>query len=393
LGGHFSPPGVDSIAHRPNGRSDPSLIVYFEIGPLKEREYTGIAQVAAALSQELIGDPEVDSRFFYGGMIVPKPLVESLLRTRTGELLEWYLKRTAPRPAPEDLSPANVAVFPNRKTARRTFGKECQIIHDLSTLLTPQFHHPDTIEFHATSLEQDMLSNDITFCVSDATRSDVLAYFPALAPETVHTMPLAASLDGSAESGFAAPVERYILVLGTIEPRKNASLVLRYLAAHPAFSKLYRMVFVGRFGWGSSVEQLLEEFGLAEQYAAGRIVFLGFVTEHTKHALILNAQLLVYPSLFEGFGLPLLEAAALGVPSVTTRASSLPEAGGPHAYYFDPFIDGDFGRALMQALVDLEVDGPAVRRRCREWGRQFSWDKTYGIMKSRIQGLFAAREH
>jgi glycosyltransferase involved in cell wall biosynthesis len=368
------------------------LIVYFEIGPLKEREYTGIAQVAAALSQELIGDPDVESRFFFGGMMVPKPVVEGLLHTRTGELLEWYLQRAVPRPAPADLSPANVAVFPNRKTARRAFGKECQIIHDLSTLLTPQFHNRDTIEFHANSMEQDMLTNDLTFCVSDATKSDVLAYFPALAPDTVQTMPLAASIDPSVEFGAVAHAERYILVLGTIEPRKNASLVLRYLAAHPDFAKRYRIVFLGRFGWGNTFEQLIEEYGLGEPFAAGRIVFPGFVTEHAKHALIRNARLLVYPSLFEGFGLPLLEAAALGVPSVTTRSSSLPEAGGPHAYYFDPFTAGDFGRVLMQALVDLEVDGDAVRQRCREWGRRFSWAKTYGIMKRRIQGLFPVQE-
>ena len=369
------------------------MIVYFEIGPLKEREYTGIAQVTAALSQELIGDPGVESRFFFGGMIVPKPMMESLLRTRTGELLEWYLQRTVPVPAPGDLSPTNVAVFPNRKTARRAFGKECQIIHDLSTLLTPQFHNRDTIDFHANSLEQDMLTNDLTFCVSDATKSDVLAYFPALAPETVQTMPLAAPVDAFSASGAAANVERYILVLGTIEPRKNASLVLRYLAAHPDFSKRYRIVFLGRFGWGNSIEQLLKEYQLADQYAAGRIMFPGFVTEHAKHELIRNARVLVYPSLFEGFGLPLLEAATLGVPSVTTRSSSLPEAGGPHAYYFDPFTEADFGRALMQALVELEVDGEAVRQRCREWGRQFSWAKTYGIMKRRILGLFATQEH
>jgi len=368
------------------------LKVYFEIGPLKEREYTGIAQVTAGLSAQLIGDPDVDSRFFFGRLIVPKRLVESLLLTRTGELLEWYLRRAVLQPAPPDLAPTNVAVFPNVKTVRRGFGKECQIIHDLSTLLTPQFHHRDTIDFHAKSMEHDMLTNDLTFCVSDATKSDVLAYFPALAPETVQTMPLAASIDPFTESA-AAHVERYILVLGTIEPRKNASLVLRYLAAHPEFSKRYRIVFLGRFGWGNTIEHLIEEYRLTEQYAAGRIMFPGFVSEHAKHALIRNATLLVYPSLFEGFGLPLLEAAALGVPCVTTRSSSLPEAGGPHAYYFDPFTDGDFGRALMRALVDLEVDRDALRQRCREWGRQFSWPKTYGIMKRRILGLFDTREH
>jgi len=368
------------------------LRVYFEIGPLKEREYTGIAQVTAALSQELLGDAGLDSRFFFGRMIVPKPVVESLLRTRTGELLEWHLQRASLRPAPGELSPTTVAVFPNRKTARRAFGKECQIIHDLSTLLTPQFHHRDTIEFHATSMEQDLLTNDLTFCVSDATRSDVLAYFPAVAPETVHTMPLAASIDLRNAPAAEEHIERYILVLGTIEPRKNASLVLRYLQAHPDFSKRYRLVFLGRFGWGTTVEQLIEHYQLTEQFAAGRIVFPGFVTEHAKHALIRNARLLIYPSLFEGFGLPLLEAAALGVPCVTTRSSSLPEAGGPQAFYFDPFTPGDFDRALMQALVELEVAGEAVGIRCQEWAQRFSWAKTYAILKGRIQELCAATE-
>ncbi|MGO9991003.1 MAG: glycosyltransferase family 4 protein [Steroidobacteraceae bacterium] len=369
------------------------MIVYFEIGPLKEREYTGIAQVTAALSQELLGDSGLKSEFFFGRMIVPKPVVEGLLRTRNGDLLEWYLQRASLQPAPHNVSAFNVAVFPNRKTARRAFGKECQIIHDLSTLLTPQFHHRDTIEFHATSLEQDILSNDLTFCVSEATRSDVLAYFPEVAPHTVQTMPLAASIQSVGESLFSDnEVERYILVLGTIEPRKNAGQVLNYIQAHPEFSKRHRVVFLGRFGWGTTITQLVERYKLQEEYASGRIVFPGFLTENAKNMLIRNAKLLVYPSLFEGFGLPVLEAATLGVPSVTTRSSSLPEVGGPHAYYFDPFTSGDFERALMKALVDLEVKQDLVRRRCHDWANRFSWAKTYALMKGRMQDLFDSPE-
>ena len=362
--------------------------VYFEIGPLKEREYTGIAQVTAALSQEILGDAELDSEFFFGRMIVPKPVVEGLLRTRNGDLLEWYLRRGPALPAPTDPSLSAIAVFPNRKTARRAFTKECQIIHDLSTLLTPQFHNRDTIEFHATSLEHDILSNDATLCVSDATRSDVLAYFPNVDASTVHTMPLAASIVSESEAFCGQKhAEPYVLVLGTIEPRKNASQVLDHIQTHPEFSKSYRTVFLGRFGWGTTIEQLVTRFKLDEEYSTGRIVFGGFVAEHVKNRLIRNAKLVVYPSLFEGFGLPVLEAAALGVPCVTTRSSSLPEVGGSYSYYFDPFTVGDFSRALIEALKDLDERPEIVRRRCLEWSKGFSWPKTYAIMRDGLLGL------
>jgi glycosyltransferase involved in cell wall biosynthesis len=364
--------------------------IYFEIGPLKEPEYTGIAQVTAALGEQLIGDDEVDSHFFFGRMVVPRPVVHDLLRRRNGDLLEWYLQRATLEMAPLDLAQPNVAVFPNRKTCRRGFSHECQIIHDLSTLLTPQFHHQDTIEYHATTMEDDILTNDITFCVSEATRSDILAYFPHVPPGAVHAMPLAASVDDLPGLGTLTKVERYILVLGTIEPRKNASQVLAYIRDHPGFLKQHRFVFLGRFGWGNTIEKLIEQYGLAGQYAAGRIVFAGFVTEHAKNLLLSHAMLVVYPSLFEGFGLPVLEAAALGIPCVTTRSSSLPEVGGQVCYYFDPFTSGDFDRALMTAMLDLQVRADAIRTSCMNWAGEFSWQKTYDNMKRRIMQLFAA---
>ena len=371
------------------------MILYFEVGPLKEREYTGIAQVTAALAEQILGDQDIDSEFFFGRMVVPKRVVEDLLRTRNGDLLEWCLQRSHGEPAPRQVSASSVGLFPNRKTARRAFARDCQIIHDLSTLLTPQFHHADTVNYHATSMEMDLLTNDATFCVSDATRSDVLTYFPEVEPGRLHTLPLAATTgkDLADEVPGDVAVEPYILVLGTIEPRKNAVAVLRYIGTHPEFTKRNRVVFLGRFGWGSTVEELVAEYGLQEQFSSGRIVFPGFVSEQAKNLLVRHARVLVYPSLFEGFGLPVLEAAALGVPCVTTRSSSLPEAAGPHAYYFDPFTVGDFDLSLMKAISDCEARGADVRRECVEWSRRFSWAETYATLKARIGELFPVVEH
>ena len=362
--------------------------VYFEVGPLREREYTGISQVTAALAEQFIGDAGIDSAFFFGQMLVPKACIESLLQTRNGELLEWYLQRIPVEPAPLSSTEQSVGIFPNRKTVRGAFAKDCQIVHDLSTLLTPQFHHPDTIEYHATTLEQDMLTNDLTFCVSEATRTDVLAYFPSVESTAVVTLPLAAgAVDGVLPA--AAAMEPYILVLGTIEPRKNVAQVLECIRARPSLTQKYRFVFLGRFGWGSSIEELIDKHGLQEQYEKGRVAFPGFAPEHIKNLLIRNAKVVVYPSLFEGFGLPVIEAAILGVPCVTTRSSSLPEAGGTSAYYFDPFTQGDFERVLMRAIIDLEVKGDAVREQSVEWVKRFSWERTYRLLKERIDGLFA----
>ncbi len=369
------------------------MIVYLEIGPLREREYTGLAQVTAALGERLLGDASVEGRFFFGRMLVPRHVVELLLKTRCGELLEWHLGHLTAQPAPADVSEESVGIFPNRKTVRGAFSRDCQIVHDLSTLLTPQFHDRDVVQYHATTLERDILTNDVTFCVSEATRSDVLTYFPSVDPETVTSLPLAPAVTSVDEPAWAGrDVEPYILVLGTIEPRKNVAQVLECIRARPSLTRSYRVVFLGRYGWGVSIEQLIETYGLQEQYRNGRILFPGFVTEEVKNLLIHHARVLVYPSLFEGFGLPVVEAMALGVPCVTTRSSSLPEAAGPDAYYFDPFVPGDIERALMRALVDLDLNADRVRKRCTEWARRFSWDATYSVLRKRIGGLFAAPE-
>lgn len=363
--------------------------VHLEIGPLKEGNYTGIAQVTAAIAEQMLGDSAHEVGFFFGRALVDRRIVEDLLARRNGELIEWHLQRTPAEPAPKNLTGRQVAIFPNRKTCRRGFDIECQIIHDLSTLLTPQFHNEDTINYHALTMLEDVQSNDLTFCVSEATRSDVLRYLAPLAPESVIAVPLAVAVpDIERRNMFAgSDVEPYILVLGTIEPRKNIEQVLSYVQHNPEILRRHRFVFLGRFGWGETVESLVQRFELAGQFEQGRVVFPGFVAEQVKNALIENAQVMVYPSLFEGFGLPVLEAMAFGVPCVTTRSSSIPEVGGSLCYYFDPHKPKDFDRALARSLVDLRITARASGEARRAWADQFSWAASYRRIMSPIDAL------
>ena len=364
---------------------------FLEIGPLKEGNYTGIAQVTAAIADEMLGDDTRDIGFFFGRAVVDRRIVEDLVARRNGELIPWYLQRAPVQPAPGDLDGRHVAIFPNRKTCRRGFDVECQIIHDLSTLLTPQFHNDDTINYHALTMLEDVQTNDLTFCVSDATRGDVLRYLGPLDPARVVTMPLAASIPEEDMGRFAGhEVEPYVLVLGTIEPRKNVEQVLAYVRDNRELLARHRFVFLGRFGWGETVDSLVRRMGLADEHKSGRVMFPGFVSESAKNALIENAQVLVYPSLFEGFGLPVVEAMALGIPCVTTRSSSIPEVGGELCYYFDPHKPRDFDRALARALVDMRMGNASAAAKSRkDWAQRYSWKASYRLMTDALDAFLA----
>lgn len=359
-------------------RKDSVIFLYLEIGPLKELEFTGIAHVTASIASEMLADPQNHPLFFFGRTMVDKEVVESVLQSRSGELLEWHIKRCTGRPAPLSTSSTapQVGIFPNTKTCRGVFDFEAQIIHDLSTLLTPQYHHQDTIDYHAKTILDDVKTNDLTVCVSEATRTDVLRYLGPLDPSRVVTIHNAAS------PAHAAPItprarKPHILILGTIEPRKNVGEVLTLLRDHPSFADLFDFVFLGRYGWGASVDRLVEEYGLAAMVSEGSLLFPGFVAEDAKNDLIRSATLLVYPSLFEGYGLPIVEAMSFGVPCLTTMSSSMPEVGGDTCFYFDPFLENSFRTALVSALMEIRQNGSAISERCEAQAAKFSWKRSY----------------
>lgn len=357
---------------------------YLEIGPLKEREYTGISYVTAALASQMLNDTQNNCFFFFGRTIIDRSVVADLLECRDGELLEWYTSSCVGRQAPFNAPGTHAAIFPNRKTCRRAFDFEAQIIHDLSTLLTPQYHHQDTIDFHANTLEGDIATNDLTVCVSDATRTDVVRYLTPADPSSVVTIYNAAMASDDASDDYDLPRKPYILILGTIEPRKNIGQVLALLRESPAFAERFQFVVIGRYGWGTTIGDLIAEYNLQHLVESGALSFPGYVNEAVKNSLIRNARLLIYPSLFEGFGLPILEAMSLGVPCITTFSSSMPEVGGDACFYFDPSKPGDFRKALVGALIKIDQDRTGLGRRCMEQAKVFSWDESYRKLLAEI---------
>ena len=134
-------------------------------------------------------------------------------------------------------------------------------------------------------------------------------------------------------------------------------------------------------------EQHLLPPKLEPALAAGKILFTGFVSDAVKYRLLAGAEATLYPSLFEGFGLPVLESLAAGTPCVASWSSSIPEVGGALCSYFDPFSAADMQRALREMLARRKAEGPALAatragparrssRGCRRWRR--SWGGWWG---------------
>ncbi len=144
----------------------------------------------------------------------------------------------------------------------------------------------------------------------------------------------------------------YYLFFGALEPKKNLA---RLLEAHLASGSKHPLVIVGAPGWGSD-----RDVALLKQLAAldenKRIKWLGYLPRQTLATVIAGARAVVFPSLYEGFGLPVLEAMALGTPAITSNTSSLPEVAGDAALLVDP-LDV---RSIARAIRSLDDDDGAV---------------------------------
>jgi glycosyltransferase involved in cell wall biosynthesis len=167
----------------------------------------------------------------------------------------------------------------------------------------------------------------------------------------------------------------YILAVGTIEPRKNHLRLIRAferLVERGALGTDIRLVIAGKPGWGSA--SVLQ--AIAESPVSDRIVRPGYVPGPDLPALVTGAGAVAYVSLYEGFGLPVVEALACGAPTVTSNLSSMPEVAGDAGFLVDPFDPDDIGRGLAEALRAGATDSERIRARSQEQASKFSWDAT-----------------
>ncbi len=173
----------------------------------------------------------------------------------------------------------------------------------------------------------------------------------------------------------------YILFVGTLQPRKNLTRLIQAFSNLQSPISNIQLVIAGKKGWlYEKIFRQVEERGLE-----GRVVFTAYVPETDLPALLSGARLFVFPSLYEGFGLPVLEALACGTPVVCSNVSSLPEVAGDAAVLVDPLDVEEMTAAIERVLGDEKLRAGLIERGF-EKAKKFSWEKcaheTLGVLES-----------
>lgn len=248
-------------------------------------------------------------------------------------------------------------------------------VHDLAFHAHPKLFPTAWRTLYRLGTRRAARRADAIIVPSQSTARDLVRHHrPSL--DRVHVVPLAASLPQAAadpeETLRRLKVSRpYLLFVGTLEPRKNVVRLLRAYRRAVARSGLpHALVLAGPLGWGS--ERLHRELAVP---GPGQVIPTGRTEPRDVDALYRAADAFVYPSLYEGFGLPVLEAMARGTPVITSGASSIPEVVGDAALTVDPRSVSDLAAAIERLLTD-----PPERRRLSAAGRAraegFSWERT-----------------
>jgi len=258
-------------------------------------------------------------------------------------------------------------------------GPALTTVHDLSWLSYPDAHPVERVKFLDRHLPKTLARADLVLTDSEFIAAEIATRF-ALPRAKIRAIPLgvdAAYHPRTAEEILATLAKHrlehsaYLLVVATLEPRKNIARLVRAYAALPTATKArHPLVIVGARGW---LNHELERT-LTPLEAAGTVRRLGYVGEDELPALYAGAHAFAFPSLYEGFGLPVLEAMASGVPVLTSNVSSLPEVAGDAALLVDP-NDED---ALREGLVRL-LDDSAWRTNASARGlarsRDYPWSR------------------
>ena len=259
-------------------------------------------------------------------------------------------------------------------------AKTISTIHDLTPFLYPQWHHPKVIKAHKNKMYWASKKCFRFICVSQNTQKDLIKLFPGIKIDQTSVIYEAAEnkygqfLTLSHEDQLKKKdiikkqygLNNFVLAQGTREPRKNLD---RLVQAFINFKNKYpkstaELAITGKYGWGKDITQ-----------HPSYVKILGFIPERDMVALHASATCLAYPSLYEGFGLPLVKSLKVGIPIITSNTSSMPEIVQNCAILIDPSSTSNITNALEKILHSQKL-----RQRLSQDGiiqsQKFTWTKT-----------------
>jgi glycosyltransferase involved in cell wall biosynthesis len=256
--------------------------------------------------------------------------------------------------------------------------KKVSTVHDLTSYIFPSMHLSVLVNREKYFFPMALKNTDKIISVSNSTKKDIIKYF------NINESKIEVIYEGVAD--YYKPLEEkicndvlrnyyilgpFILYVGTLEPRKNIPLILKAYYKLKNYGLNHKLVIVGKRGWKyEAFEELIKILNLSED-----IIFTGFVPEKVLPAFLTSADLFIYPSFYEGFGLPPLEAMACGTPVITSNTSSLPEVVGDAGIMINPYDVNGLTKVMYDVLTNdgLKED---MRKKGLKRAKLFSWEKT-----------------
>ncbi|MFA5024587.1 MAG: glycosyltransferase family 1 protein [Patescibacteria group bacterium] len=363
-----------------------------DIRVLMDKYYSGVSEYTANLLTAILRlDKENDYRLFYNSWHNLGPRLDkwgsdqaTVISTRwPNKVFNYLLQKVLAYPKLDKvLGGVDIFYAPHFNFIQLTKGvKRVITVHDLSFWRYPKFFSGRKNCWHrALSVKKMLCLADKIVAVSENTKNDIIQ-LAGVSPEKIKVIYSGSNLI-KREIGVAEATEflsarqisgRFILYLGTIEPRKNISGLIQAfnnLKKDARFKDL-KLVLAGAKGWKSrAIYQEREKSPFKND-----IIFLGYISQKEKEILYSKGSVFVYPSFYEGFGFPPLEALTYGLPVVCSNVSSLPEVVGEAAILINPFKIEEITRALEMVLVDEKLQS-LLQEKGYERAKFFSWNKT-----------------
>ncbi len=285
--------------------------------------------------------------------------------------------------------------------------KNVVTVYDLTAINMPSFHRRATRDIQNRKIKFARNYADGILAISDSTKKDLeeqnkrfkkvksVICYPGVDDFFIKKSATPGSARDMTELfkqrfDIDLSTKKFILYYGTYEPRKNLPHAVRAFSELEKEEKIpsdFIFILCGGKGWGK-VKDNIDSF-ITENYPLTRkrkIITFGFINDEYLKVLIKKAYAVLYPSLYEGFGLPVIESMSQGTPVITTALSSLPEAGGKAAYYIDPYDYTKFKKQLEIILSDPTMRNGMVQKSL-EQAAKFKWQKSAKVFADFVKKL------
>ena len=373
--------------------------IRIEVSSLASQHQSGVASYTHLLTEELskTKDIEVFAHYFNFLGRQPRPDFSNLSVTVEENRqvpLRVYAKLQSHRKAlafDTFLPQVDLTIFPNFASWPTSNSKlTATTVHDLTYIYYPEYVESKNLEHLRRVVPRTVKSADIILTVSNAVKQEIVQEFGVdpssvivthVPPDDMFKADVSQSSITAVRKKYDIGTKKYIFFLGNFEPRKNLKTLIEAYTRLPSSMRAeYRLVLAGGKGWNAHETQQALDIAVAE---GADIVHIGYVDAVDRPALYRAASLFVFPSSYEGFGIPILEAMYSGCPVVAADIPVLHETGGDAVLYAQPGDSTRLSSAIQQALIKY----PYTAETMRKHAESFSWDTSIEAILSKAKQL------